>query len=276
MNGFTLDSIPVGDGAPLIFIGGPCVIESEDLALRTASTIREIAERLGIPFIFKSSFDKANRLSHKSFRGPGIERGLEILKKVKMTVGVPVLTDVHTVEDVRLAAEVVDVLQIPAFLCRQTDLALACGKTGKVVLIKKGQFMAPEDMRNSALKVMEGGSDRVCLCERGTFFGYRNLVVDMRSLVIMGREFPVVFDATHSVQRPGGGMESSTGDPAFILPLARAAVATGVDGLFVETHPNPEEALCDGSNMLPLKDLEELLLSLMDIDRVVKSHIRQE
>ncbi len=270
MNGFTINGIPVGDSAPLIFIGGPCVIESEDLALRTASIIHEITDKLGIPFIFKSSFDKANRLSHRSFRGPGIKKGLEILHKIRTTVGVPLLTDVHSIEDVQPVAEVVDVLQIPAFLCRQTDLALTCGKTGKAVLIKKGQFMAPEDMKNSALKVIEGGSEKVCLCERGTFFGYHNLVVDMRSLVIMGRDFPVIFDVTHSVQIPGGGGHTSSGQPSFILPLARAAVATGVDGLFVETHPDPEKALCDGPTMLPLKNLEALLLSVMDIDRAVK------
>ena len=271
MNGFTIHDIRIGDGAPFVFIGGPCVIESEDIIMKTAEYIREITARLRIPFVFKSSYDKANRLNYRSFRGPGIDKGLDILRKVRISFDVPVLTDVHSVEEAGRAADVVDVLQIPAFLCRQTDLAIACGETGKTVLIKKGQFMAPEDMKHSVEKVRKGGSDRVLLGERGSFFGYRNLVVDMRSLVIMARECPVVFDATHSVQLPGGRERSSSGNPDFILPLARSAAAVGIDGLFVETHPNPGEALCDGPNMLSLNELEELLQSIKEIDQIVKA-----
>ena len=271
MKGFMINNIKVGDNSPFIFIGGPCVIESEEVVMRTAERIRNITVKAEIPFIFKASFDKANRLSIESYRGPGIEEGLRILDKVKRTFDVTVLTDVHSVEQVEPAAEVVDVLQVPAFLSRQTDLLSACGSAGKPVLIKKGQFMAPEDMKHSARKVREGGSERVLLCERGVSFGYHNLVVDMRSLVIMREDSPVIFDATHSVQIPGGSGNTSGGAPSFVPPLARAAVAVGVDGIFAETHPNPAEAMCDSSNMLPLDELEGLLISLREIDIIVKS-----
>lgn len=262
-----MGSIQIGGGAPLVLIAGPCVIESERLVLETAEAIRRVVECLNMPFVFKSSYAKMNRMSHTSFSGPGIEKGLRILKKVREEVGVPVLTDVHSPEDANRAAEVVDVLQIPAFLCRQTDLALAAGRTGKPVNMKKGQFLAPEDMGPIAKKIASTGNTQILLTERGTTFGYHNLVVDMRSLVILRRlGYPVVFDATHSVQLPGAGGSHSGGDPAFIFPLARAAVATGIDALFVETHPCPSEALCDADSMLPLGKLEELLRELKRLD----------
>ena len=269
---FDIDGIQVGADAPLFCVAGPCVLESPEIAATVCERVLKITRRLGMGYIFKSSYDKANRQSVDSFRGPGIERGLEILAHIRDTYGVPVLTDVHTPEEAHRAAEVVDVLQIPAFLCRQTDLAVACGETGLSVFVKKGQFMAPEDMEAIAQKVEHGGSDRIVLVERGTTFGYRNLVVDMRSLPIM-RDFgcPVVFDCTHSVQRPGAGGNTSGGDPRFIAPLARAAVAAGIDGVFVETHPHCSEALCDAATMLELDLLEELLTPLADIDKVTRN-----
>jgi 2-dehydro-3-deoxyphosphooctonate aldolase (KDO 8-P synthase) len=268
---FSIGNVQAGGGAPLFLVAGPCVLESEELADRVCGEAAGIAARLGIGYIFKASYDKANRQSHSSFRGPGIDRGLEMLSRIRERHSVPVLTDVHSPEEAFRAAEVVDVLQIPAFLCRQTDLAHACGMTGKPVFVKKGQFMAPEDMLSIARKVEEGGSDRVTLVERGTTFGYHDLVVDMRSLAVMsGLGCPVVFDCTHSVQRPGGGGERSGGDPRFIGTLARAAVGAGVDGVFVETHPDCANALCDASTMLPLDRLEELLGVLVGIDRLVK------
>jgi 2-dehydro-3-deoxyphosphooctonate aldolase (KDO 8-P synthase) len=271
---FHIGSIPVGGDAPIFLVAGPCVLESEELADRVCGEAADIAARLGIGYVFKSSYDKANRQSHSSFRGPGIERGLEMLARIRGKFGVPVLTDVHSPEEARRAGEVVDVLQIPAFLCRQTDLAYACGRTGKPVFAKKGQFMAPEDMLSTARKVEEGGSDRVVLVERGTSFGYHDLVVDMRSLAVMrGLGCPVVFDCTHSVQRPGGERTRSGGDTRFIGTLARAAVAAGVDGVFIETHPDCGNALCDSATMLPLDRLHGLLTILVGIDRVVKKRV---
>jgi len=261
-----IGSFKVGQGQRPFLIAGPCVIESEQLAMETASRIAEIAKSLGIPYVFKSSFDKANRTSITSFRGPGLEKGLQVLAKVKKQVGVPVLTDVHTEEQATEAGKVVDVLQIPAFLCRQTDLLIAAAKTGKVVNVKKGQFLSPLEMANAVKKVEECGNRRIVLTERGSSFGYNNLVVDMRSFPIL-RSFgyPVVFDATHSVQLPGGSGTQSSGQREFVEPLACAAAGAGVDGFFMEVHPNPEEALSDGPNMVPLHQLKSLLERVMRI-----------
>ncbi|MGZ8366246.1 MAG: 3-deoxy-8-phosphooctulonate synthase [Nitrospira sp.] len=261
-----IGSFKVGQGQRPFLIAGPCVIESEQLMMDTAGHVADIAKSLGIPFVFKSSFDKANRTSITSFRGPGIEKGLAILKKVKDHFAVPVLTDVHTEEQATEAGKVVDVLQIPAFLCRQTDLLIAAAKTGKVVNVKKGQFLSPIEMGNAVKKVEECGSRRLLLTERGSSFGYNNLVVDMRSFPIM-RSFgyPVVFDATHSVQLPGGGGSKSSGQREFAEPLACAAAGAGVDGFFMEVHPNPDEALSDGPNMVPLHHLKSLLERVLRI-----------
>jgi 2-dehydro-3-deoxyphosphooctonate aldolase (KDO 8-P synthase) len=257
---------------PFFLIAGPCVVESEQLQMDVAGKLKEMTAELGIPFIFKSSYDKANRSSGKSFRGPGMEKGLEILGKVKRELGVPVLTDVHTEEEIAAVAKVVDVLQTPAFLCRQTDFIHAVARAGKPVNIKKGQFLAPGDMKNVVDKARDAsGSDNIMVCERGASFGYNNLVSDMRSLAIM-RETgcPVVFDATHSVQLPGGQGTSSGGQREFVPVLARAAVATGVAGVFMETHPDPAKALSDGPNAWPLPRMKELLATLRDIDALVK------
>ena len=257
---------------PLFLIAGPCVVESEQLQMDVAGQLKEITGALGVPFIFKSSYDKANRSSGRSFRGPGMEKGLEILAKVRKTLGVPVLTDVHTAEEVPEVAKHVDVLQTPAFLCRQTDFIVAVASAGLPVNIKKGQFLAPHDMKNVVDKAREAsGADNVMVCERGVSFGYNNLVSDMRSLAIM-RETgcPVVMDATHSVQLPGGQGTSSGGQREFVPVLARAAVATGVAGLFMETHPDPAKALSDGPNAWPLPRMRELLETLVEIDRLVK------
>lgn len=261
-----IGSFTVGQGQPPFLIAGPCVIESEQLVMDTAGRIAEITRSLGLPYVFKSSFDKANRTSITSFRGPGIEKGLAVLAKVKQQIGVPVLTDVHTEEQAREAGKVVDVLQIPAFLCRQTDLLMAAANTGKVVNVKKGQFLSPGEMGNAVKKVEECGSRRVILTERGSSFGYNNLIVDMRSFPIM-RSFgyPVVFDATHSVQLPGGGGTKSSGQREFVEPLACAAAGAGVDGFFMEVHPNPDEALSDGPNMVPLHQLHALLERILRI-----------
>lgn len=261
-----IGSFKVGQGQRPFLIAGPCVIESEQLAIETAGRIAEIAKSLGIPYVFKSSFDKANRTSIKSFRGPGLEKGLQVLAKVKTQVGVPILTDVHTEEQATEAGQVVDVLQIPAFLCRQTDLLIAAANTGKVVNVKKGQFLSPLEMANAVKKIEECGNSRIVLTERGSSFGYNNLVVDMRSFPIL-RSFgyPVVFDATHSVQLPGGGGTQSSGQREFIEPLACAAAGAGVDGFFMEVHPNPDEALSDGPNMVPLHQLKSLLERVMRI-----------
>ena len=257
---------------PFFLIAGPCVVESEQLQMDVAGQLKEITAALGIPFIFKSSYDKANRSSGKSFRGPGREKGLEILAKVRKTLGVPVLTDVHTEQEVAEVARHVDVLQTPAFLCRQTDFIVAVASAGLPVNIKKGQFLAPHDMKNVVDKARAAsGRDNVMVCERGVSFGYNNLVSDMRSLAIM-RETgcPVVMDATHSVQLPGGQGTSSGGQREFVPVLARAAVATGVAGVFMETHPDPAKALSDGPNAWPLPRMRELLETLRDIDALVK------
>lgn len=268
----------VGLTKPFFLIAGPCVIESREMAFDTARTLIDITGRLGIPFIYKSSFDKANRSSGKSYRGPGMDEGLQILADIREQLKVPVLTDVHDITQVERVADVVDVLQTPAFLCRQTDFISACAATGKPVNIKKGQFLAPTDMLQVVVKArsaaIEAGGDgsNIMVCERGASFGYNNLVSDMRSLAIMrATECPVVFDATHSVQLPGGQGTSSGGQREFVPVLARAAVAVGVSGLFMETHPDPAKALSDGPNAVPLAHMEALLRSLADIDRIVKS-----
>jgi 2-dehydro-3-deoxyphosphooctonate aldolase (KDO 8-P synthase) len=257
---------------PFFLIAGPCVIESEALAIDTAGQLKELTGSLGIPFIYKSSYDKANRSSSKSYRGLGMEQGLAILSKVRKQIGVPVLTDVHEAEDINAVAAAVDVLQTPAFLCRQTDFIQAVVAAGKPVNIKKGQFLAPHDMKNVVDKAVEaGGRERILVCERGVSFGYNNLVSDMRSLAIM-RETgcPVVFDATHSVQLPGGQGTRSGGQREFVPVLARAAVATGIAGLFMETHPDPDKALSDGPNAWPLGRMKSLLQTLMELDNCVK------
>ncbi len=267
----------VGLDRPLFLIAGPCVIESESLAEETAGVLKELTERLGMPFVYKSSFDKANRSSHESFRGPGIEEGLKILASVRVRLGVPVLTDVH--EDTPLAevAEVVDVLQTPAFLCRQTNFIRSVAAQGRPVNIKKGQFLAPWDMVNVVDKARSTGNDQILVCERGASFGYNNLVSDMRGLSAMRRTgCPVVFDATHSVQLPGGQGSSSGGQREYVPVLARAAVAAGVAGVFMETHPNPERALSDGPNAWPLDRMEALLETLKEVDSVVKRRGFQE
>ena len=258
---------------PLFLIAGPCVIESENLVLEIAGTMKEVTQRLDMPYIFKASFDKANRTSSASFRGPGLEKGLAILEKVKSTLGLPVITDVHEDTPLNEVAAVVDVLQTPAFLCRQTNFIQAVASQGKPVNIKKGQFLAPWDMKNVVNKAREVGNDQILVCERGASFGYNTLISDMRGLAVM-RETgaPVVFDATHSVQQPGGQGGSSGGQREFVPVLARAAVASGIAGLFMETHPNPEQALSDGPNSWPLDKIEPLLTTLQQIDRVVKSN----
>jgi 2-dehydro-3-deoxyphosphooctonate aldolase (KDO 8-P synthase) len=267
----TVSSVEIGAGSPLTVIAGPCVIESRESALRHAERLKETADRLGAPYIFKASYDKANRSAIKSYRGPGLEKGLEILAEIKREVGVAILTDVHESEQVPAVAEVADVLQIPAFLCRQTDFVLAVAKSGKVVNVKKGQFLAPWDMRNVVDKIRATGNDQVLLTERGVSFGYNNLVADMRSLVVM-RElgYPVVFDATHSLQLPGGLGHASGGERKYIPALARAGVAAGVDALFMEVHEDPDHALSDGPNSLPLSEFEGLLRTVKEIDELVK------
>jgi 2-dehydro-3-deoxyphosphooctonate aldolase (KDO 8-P synthase) len=274
-----LCGFPIGLDRPFFLIAGPCVIESEQLQMDVAGQLKEITASLGIPFIFKSSFDKANRSSGTTFRGPGREKGLEILAKVKRELGVPVLTDVHTEDDIAAASQVVDVLQTPAFLCRQTDFIRAVALSGKPVNIKKGQFLAPHDMKNvidkarAAAKEAGLEEDNFMACERGASFGYNNLVSDMRSLAIMREtNAPVVFDATHSVQLPGGQGTSSGGQREMVPVLARAAVAVGVAGLFMETHPDPAHAMSDGPNAVPLKHMKALLETLLALDRVTKKN----
>jgi 2-dehydro-3-deoxyphosphooctonate aldolase (KDO 8-P synthase) len=269
----------VGLHQPFFLIAGPCVIESEQLQMDTAGTLKEITHNLGIHFVFKSSFDKANRSSGQTFRGPGIDKGLEILAKVKRELGLPVLTDIHSEDQVAQVSSVVDVLQTPAFLCRQTDFIRAVAQSGKPVNIKKGQFLAPNDMKNvidkarAAAREKGLNEDNFMACERGVSFGYNNLVSDMRSLAIMrDTQAPVVFDATHSVQLPGGQGTSSGGQREMVPVLARAAVAVGVAGLFMETHPDPSKAMSDGPNAVPLKHMKSLLESLFDLDRVTKRH----
>lgn len=261
----------IGGGLPLAVIAGPCVIESKDSALRHAAALKERADRVGVPYIFKSSYDKANRSSLSSFRGPGLELGLEILAAVKKKVGVPILTDVHEMNQVAAVREVADVLQIPAFLCRQTDFVLAVANSGKVVNVKKGQFLAPWDMRNIVDKIRSTGNNQILLTERGASFGYNNLVSDMRSVVVM-REigFPVILDATHSLQLPGGLGNASGGERKYIPALARAGAAAGIDALFMEVHEDPDHALSDGPNSLELKDFESLLKVVKRLDAIVK------
>ncbi len=273
-----LAGFDVTDTSTFFLIAGPCVIESEQMCLDIAGQMKEITGQLGIPYIFKASFDKANRSSGKSYRGPGRDDGLEILAKVREQIGVPVLTDVHGIDDIAPVAAVVDVLQTPAFLCRQTDFIEACAASGKPVNIKKGQFLAPGDMQNVVDKARDAAKaagvteDTIMVCERGASFGYNNLVSDMRSLAIMRRTgCPVVFDATHSVQLPGGQGSSSGGQREFVPVLARAAVATGIHGLFMETHPDPAKALSDGPNAWPLGQMPQLLEHLLTLDRAVKS-----
>lgn len=265
-----IGGVKFGGRHPLALMAGPCVIESREICLDIAARLVRLARARRIPLVFKASYDKANRSSLKGFRGPGLEKGLEVLAEVKARFGIPILTDVHSIEEARRAAQVVDVIQIPAFLCRQTDLVLACGETGKPVNIKKAQFMAPWDMRNVIDKVESTGNRQILLTERGVSFGYNTLVADMRSLLVM-REFgyPVVFDATHSVQRPGGAGDRSSGDGRWAPALARAAVATGCDGVFLETHIQPEMALSDKDNMVPLASLGRLWDTLRSIDETV-------
>ncbi|MBP7881917.1 MAG: 3-deoxy-8-phosphooctulonate synthase [Candidatus Methylopumilus sp.] len=265
----------VGIEHPIFLIAGPCVIESEQMAIDTAGQLKEICSSVGIPFIYKSSYDKANRSSNKTFRGFGMEEGLRILDEVRRQIGVPILTDVHTEEQVKDVAAVVDVLQTPAFLCRQTDFITAVATCGKPVNIKKGQFLAPGDMKQVVQKAKEanGGADTIMVCDRGTSFGYNTLISDMRGLAIMREtNCPVVFDATHSVQQPGGQGDKSGGQREHVPVLARAAVASGIAGLFMETHPDPAKALSDGPNAWPLPRMKELLEALVDLDRVAKKH----
>jgi 2-dehydro-3-deoxyphosphooctonate aldolase (KDO 8-P synthase) len=264
-------NIELGAGRPVAVIAGPCVIESRESALKHATLLKEAADRVGVPYIFKSSYDKANRSSVDSYRGPGLERGLEILAEVKKSTGVPILTDVHEREQVASVKQIADVLQIPAFLCRQTDFVAAVAQAGKVVNVKKGQFLAPWDIANIVEKILSAGNEQILLTERGVSFGYNNLISDMRSLVVM-RElgYPVVFDATHSLQLPGGLGKASGGERKYIGPLARAAVAAGIDALFMEVHEDPDRALSDGPNSLPLRDFETLIRIVKEIDAVVK------
>jgi 2-dehydro-3-deoxyphosphooctonate aldolase (KDO 8-P synthase) len=265
-----LGSIFIGEGRPLVLIAGPCVIENEASALRHARAIQKITKRLHLPYIYKSSYDKANRSSVGSFRGLGIQKGLEILRVVKEETGLPVLTDVHSPEEAELSARVADVLQIPAFLCRQTDLLLAAGQTDRVVNVKKGQFMAPWEMGNVAEKICSTGNRKVLLTERGTSFGYNTLVNDFKAIPIMrGFGFPVIFDATHSVQAPGGLGKSSGGDRRFVPVLAQAGVVAGADGVFMEVHERPDRAPSDGPNMVPLRELERLLVRLLKLKKVI-------
>jgi len=269
-NELIVGNIALGGSNPLFLIAGPCVIENEDITFYTAQRLKEICGELRIPFIFKSSYDKANRTSLNSFRGPGMDRGLRILSDVKSRFQLPVLSDIHSVDEVKPVAELIDVLQIPAFLCRQTDLILAASKTGKAVNVKKGQFLAPWDMKNTIDKFTSTGNKNIFITERGTSFGYNNLVVDIRSFpVLQSFGYPVVFDVTHSLQLPGGQGNCSGGQREFAEPLARAAVAAGVDGLFMEVHPEPDKALCDGPNMIPLDELPQILKVLKGIRELI-------
>ncbi len=264
------ENILVGPGNPLLLIAGPCALESEELARKVAAEMQEICARLGISYVFKASFDKANRTSLESYRGPGLEKGIETLARIREELQVPVISDIHEVSQVAPAAEVLDIIQIPAFLCRQTDLLVAAAKTNKPINLKKGQFVSPWDMENGVNKLRGAGGTKTMLVERGACFGYNNLVVDMRSLPVMrGFGCPVIFDATHSVQLPGGSGGSSDGQREFIAPLSRAAVAAGIDGLFMEVHPDPDTALCDGPNSMPLDSIETLLKQLLRVHEAV-------
>lgn len=267
-------NVIIGGNKPFALIAGPCVIESEDSTLAAAERLKKITSDLGIPFIFKSSYDKANRSSVKSYRGPGLREGLRILARCAREFDVPVLSDIHRFEEIGPAAEVLDILQIPAFLCRQTDFVVATARTGKVVNIKKGQFLAPWDIKNAAEKAASTGNENIIITERGVSFGYNNLVADMRSLpIIRDSGYPVVFDATHSVQLPGAGGTASSGDRKFVPHLTRAATAAGIDALFMEVHACPDKALCDGPNMLSLDELPALLEQVKEIDKIVKKQL---
>jgi 2-dehydro-3-deoxyphosphooctonate aldolase (KDO 8-P synthase) len=257
----------------MVLVAGPCVIESEELCSDVANSLKAICGKLGITYVFKASFDKANRTSKKSFRGLGMEAGLGVLDRVRTKFGVPVLTDIHTEEQAALVGKVVDIIQIPSLLCRQTDLIVAAASTGKIVNIKKGQFLSPKEIEHAANKAKATGNERILLTERGTFFGYNNLVADMRSIPTM-RSFgyPIIFDATHSIQMPGGSGDKSTGERIFAPILARAAIAAGADGLFIETHPNPNKALSDGPNMIPLKEMPEFLKGVADLWKIAKKY----
>lgn len=264
-------NVKIGGNRPLVLIAGPCVIENEAATLRHAEKLLTICNGVNIPLIFKASYDKANRTSINAFRGPGLKEGLAILRKVKETLGLPVLSDIHSIEQIAPAAEVLDIMQIPAFLCRQTDLLIAAAQSGRIINVKKGQFLAPWDMKNVAGKIAASGNENIILTERGASFGYNNLVVDMRSFPVMrATGYPVVFDATHSVQLPGGQGDSSGGQREFVEYLSRAAVATGIDGIFMEIHEDPDKALCDGPNSIPLAELAALLKMLKGIDALVK------
>jgi len=264
--------VKIGGGNPLVLIAGPCVIESETGTLDAATRLKDICGRLGLPFIFKSSYDKANRSSIRSYRGPGLQEGLAVLRRVSRELGVPVLSDVHRFEEIGPAADVLDVIQIPAFLSRQTDFIMEVAKTGRVVNIKKGQFLAPWDMKNVLEKASSTGNDRIIITERGVSFGYNNLVADMRALpIIRNLGYPLVFDATHAVQLPGAGGSASSGDRQFVPHLSRAAAAVGIDALFMEVHACPDKALCDGPNMMSLDDLPSLLKQVQEIDRIIRT-----
>ena len=264
-------NVKIGANRPLVLIAGPCVIENEAATLRHAERLMAICNGLSIPLIFKASYDKANRTSIGAFRGPGLKTGLAILRKVKDSLSLPLLSDIHSIEQIAPAAEVLDVIQIPAFLCRQTDLLIAAAKSGRIINVKKGQFLAPWDMKNVAGKISASGNENIILTERGASFGYNNLVVDMRSFPVMrATGYPVVFDATHSVQLPGGQGDSSGGQREFVEYLSRAAVAAGIDGIFMEVHEDPDNALCDGPNSIPLGELPSLLKMLKSLDAVVK------
>jgi len=266
-----IGGVRIGGTNPLVLIAGPCVIESESATLETAERLKKITADLGVPFIFKSSYDKANRSSLRSYRGPGLREGLKVLARVKHELDLPLLSDIHRFEEIAPAAEVLDVIQIPAFLSRQTDLLVEVAKTGRVVNIKKGQFLAPWDIKNAIEKAESTGNRNILITERGVSFGYNNLIVDFRSLPMMrGLGYPVVFDATHSVQLPGGAGTASSGDRQYVAPLTRAAVAVGVDALFMEVHTCPDKALCDGPNMMSLDELPDLLRQAQEIDRIVK------
>jgi 2-dehydro-3-deoxyphosphooctonate aldolase (KDO 8-P synthase) len=274
-NQVRLRNLTIKDSGPFFIIAGPCVIENEDITLRVAVYLKEISDLMDIPIIFKTSYDKANRTSLKSFRGPGIDEGLKIIQKVKDNTGLSVISDVHNAGEIGKAAKVLDIIQIPAFLCRQTDLLLAAARTNLPVNIKKGQFLSPAEMGQAVEKITSTGNRNVLLTERGTFFGYNNLVVDFRSIPLMkGFGFPVVFDATHSVQLPGGSGSSSGGNRQFVPNLAKAAVAAGADGIFMEVHPDPDSALCDGPNSLPLDEIKPLFSILKDIHGLINQNMR--
>lgn len=263
-------TIEVGPGRPFLLIAGPCVLETEEMALLVATTLKAVSARLGISYVFKASFDKANRTSLAAYRGPGLAAGLEIFRKIK-TLGIPVVSDVHDVTQIETIGPTLDLIQIPAFLCRQTDLLVAAARSGQAIALKKGQFMAPWDMEYAVKKIKDSGNKNLLLLERGSSFGYNNLVVDMRSLPILrGLGCPVIYDATHSVQLPGGAGGSSSGQRQFIPPLARAAVACGIDGIFMEVHPDPDQALCDGPNSIALDQVEALLRQLLAIHQIVQ------